>query len=239
MADPVEMATLHMATGDPARMPSFTPFAQGDYFLNASSSTTCGVSLDACLFIPAPSSFTFAWNHGGIQPEIATTWVGIVGPGVQNLGEDHGVWTDHTDLRPTILALTGLKDTYVSDGRVVTEVLDAKAVAKAIKDNQAALEGLGAAWKQVNAPFGSFAQDTLIASTRALASDAAGDQVYAGIEADIADLTATRNQLAGEIRIALFNAEFNGQKIKDKQANAWIQEANTLLDAAHALAAGS
>ena len=40
----------------------------------------------------------------------------------------------------------------------MTQVLDAKAVAQALKDNQGTLEALGEAWKQVNAPFGQFAQ---------------------------------------------------------------------------------
>src|SRR5262249_57237332 len=35
MADPVEENLLHMVTADPARTPTFTPFAQGDFFLNA------------------------------------------------------------------------------------------------------------------------------------------------------------------------------------------------------------
>jgi hypothetical protein len=236
MADPVEQAALHMSTADAARMPTFTPFAQGDYFLNASSNTSCGASLDLCLFIPGPSSFTFAWNHGGIQPEIATTWTGIVGPGVEVHGEDHDVFTDHTDLRPTILALTGLKDTYVSDGRVVTEILDPKALNAALKDNQGSLEALGQAWKQVNAPFGSFSKDTLVASTASLASDSAGDATYAQMENRIAELASARNALVSQIRAAVFNAEFSGQKIKDKQASAWIQQANALLNAAHQLA---
>ena len=60
-----------------------------------------------------------------------------------------------------MLALLGLHDLYVSDGRVMTQVLDAKAVAQALKDNQGTLEALGEAWKQVNAPFGQFAKDTL------------------------------------------------------------------------------
>jgi len=42
---------------------------------------------------------TFAWNHGGIAPEIANTWIGLVGPGVRNLRQDDTTWTDHTDLR--------------------------------------------------------------------------------------------------------------------------------------------
>ena len=84
MADPVEEKLLHMVTADPARTPTFTPFAQGDYFLNASSTTPCADNdLSNCVFLPntAASNQTFAWNHGGIQPEVATTWVGMVGPG--------------------------------------------------------------------------------------------------------------------------------------------------------------
>ena len=57
------------------------------------------------------------------QPEIAQTWLGIVGPGVRNLGQDNSTWTDHTDWRPTILSLVGLDDSYVHDGRVVVEPL--------------------------------------------------------------------------------------------------------------------
>ena len=88
MADPVEEKLLHMVTADPARTPTVTPFAQGDYFLNAAvgTPTTCANNdLSNCVFLPntTPPNQTFAWNHGGVQPEIATTWVGIVGPGVE------------------------------------------------------------------------------------------------------------------------------------------------------------
>ena len=114
MADPIEEKVLHMVTADPARTPTFTPFAQGDYFLNASSATPCDFSTTtgatACVFLPStapPPNQTFAWNHGGIQPEVARTWVGIIGPGVKNLGQDPSFWSDHTDLRPTMLALHG------------------------------------------------------------------------------------------------------------------------------------
>ena len=95
-----------MVTADPARTPTFTPFAEGDYFLNASSTTPCDNSTNAppnaCVFLPntTPPANTFAWNHGGIQPEVATTWVGIAGPGVKNLGQDHTV-------RPRITPTSG------------------------------------------------------------------------------------------------------------------------------------
>jgi hypothetical protein len=246
MADPIEEKVLHMVTADPARTPTFTPFAQGDYFLNAASAVPCDFSTTtgatACVFLPStapPPNQTFAWNHGGIQPEVARTWVGIIGPGVKNLGQDASFWSDHTDLRPTMLALTGLHDSYVTDGRVMTEVVDPKAVAQALKDNQGTLEALGQAWKQVNAPFGDFAKDTLIASTAALASESAGDSTYNDIENQILSLGASRDQLADQIRLALNDAEFNGQKIKDKTARAWIDQANALLASAHALAASA
>src|SRR3954449_10331344 len=71
MADPVEEKLLHMVTADPARTPSFTPFAQGDFFLNASSTTPCANNdLNACLTTAVSNpNQSFAWNHGGIQPE--------------------------------------------------------------------------------------------------------------------------------------------------------------------------
>jgi hypothetical protein len=78
MADPVEEQLLHMVTADPQRTPTFTPFAQGDYFLSASSTTPCpGNDPNACLTtaVTNPNS-SFAWNHGGVQPEIRTTWIG-------------------------------------------------------------------------------------------------------------------------------------------------------------------
>src|SRR6185436_17570741 len=112
MADPVEEKTLHMVTADPRRTPTFTPFAAGDYFLNASSTTPCtNNELSNCVFLPntAPPASTFAWNHGGIQPEIVNTWVGWAGPGIKNNDESkwdpqrgdpddndkNTAWTDH------------------------------------------------------------------------------------------------------------------------------------------------
>jgi hypothetical protein len=68
--------------------------------------------------------YHFAWSHGDIQQEIANTWVGFVGPGDKQGGADSETWTDHTNVRPTILTLLGLKDDYLQDGRVLIEGLD-------------------------------------------------------------------------------------------------------------------
>ena len=103
-----------MITADPQRTPTLTMFALPDYFLFAGAANC----ILPCITVPTtPPTSTFAWNHGGIQPEIATTWLGMVGPGVRNNGDD-GTWADHADVRPTMLDLVGLKDTYLHDGRV-------------------------------------------------------------------------------------------------------------------------
>ena len=88
LADHIGMKTLHMVTADPFRTPTFTPFADPDWFFFATSGTppaTCATQA-ACAFIPARTNQSFAWNHGDIQDEIASTWVGYVGQGVDLLG---------------------------------------------------------------------------------------------------------------------------------------------------------
>jgi hypothetical protein len=236
MADPVEQKTLHMVTADPARTPSFTPFAQGDYFFTSASSTVpcAGNNLDNCLTVPGPSNFTFAWNHGGIQEEIGTDWLGFVGPGVEPNGRDNATWSDHTDIRPTILTLLGLEDDYVSDGRLLLENLSGWAVPDAVKKS-VRVRQLVQVYKQVNAPFGQFAMDTLAASTKALASTDAGDATYTSIENQILALTAQRDTLAGQIRSALDEATFGGQAITNQQSSSWISQAQSLLAQAAAL----
>ena len=93
-------------------------------------------------------------------------------------------------------------------------------------------------YKQLNAPFGQFAMDTLTASTRALASNDAGDATYNSIEDSIQSLTSQRDSLSVTIRNALDAAEFDGVVITDQQAQGWIDQAQSLLDQAAALAAG-
>src|SRR5437588_3133952 len=148
LADKTEMKTLHMITADPARTPTFTPFADPDWFFFASGSPATCATDAACAFIPARTNSSFAWNHGDIQDEIASTWVGLVGPGINGNGVDDGTWSDHTDVRPTILELVGLADDYVHDGRVVSEILKGYALPKALK-NSSSFVSLAQMYKQV------------------------------------------------------------------------------------------
>ncbi|HET6944367.1 MAG TPA: hypothetical protein VFI01_03380 [Gaiellaceae bacterium] len=234
LADPVEMKTLHMVTADPQRTPTLTMFAQPDYFLFAGA-PNCTTP---CITVPTtPPTNTFAWNHGGIQPEIATTWAGLVGPGVRNNGDD-STWVDHTDIRPTMLDLVGLGDSYVHDGRVLIDQLDAWAVPQTLIAHRETLRRLGEVYKQLNAPFGSFGMDTLKASTKAVESGSAtDDSTYTTIADRIASLTTSRDALASQIRAALDGAAFGSTPIDEQQAKSWISAANDLLAQAAALAA--
>ena len=245
MADPVEEKLLHMVTADPARTPTFTPFAQGDYFLNASSTDAdCADNdLSNCVFLPnavTPPNQTFAWNHGGIQPEVRSTWVGWVGPGIEKKARDldDGFFSDHTDIRPTMLALLGLKDSYVSDGRVVTEILKGDALPKGARRRR---HGRGARRRPTSRSTrrsAQFSMDTLTrVDRRAREQHVRRHDLHATPRTRSQPLGAERDALAGQIRLALWNAEFNDQKIDEKQAKDWIEQANDLLDRAAALAA--
>jgi hypothetical protein len=238
-ADQTEMKTLHMVTADAARTPTFTPFADPDWFFFASGTPATCANDAACAFIPARTSQSFAWNHGDIQDEIASTWAGYVGPGIKNLGTDHDVWTDHTDHRPTVLTLLGLKDDYNTDGRAITQIADENALPVSLRVHHPSLEKLAASYKQLMASFGSFSMDTLAASSRALASNSPGDQTYTDTESAIASLTDQRNALASDIRNGFNQAEFDGVKLSENQIKAWTQASDALLVQAANLAASS
>src|SRR5262249_5694004 len=151
LADPAAMNLLHMVTADPQRTPTLTMFADADYFL-FTGAANCNAP---CVTVPTtPPTSTFAWNHGGIQPQIATILVGIVGPGMTNDGQDDTTWSDHTDVRPTMLTLLGLQDAYVHDGRVLTEHMATNVQPVPLRGHTKTLGDLVAVYKQINAPFG-------------------------------------------------------------------------------------
>jgi hypothetical protein len=234
LADPVQEKTLHMITADPFRTPTFTLFADPDWFFFATGGGICATPAD-CASIPARTNQSFAWNHGDIQDEIASTWVGYVGPGVRNLGTSN-VWTDHTDVRPTMLTLLGLHDDYGHDGRAVVEPLYDWAIPQTLRAHRETLLRLGAVYKQLNASFGQFAMDTLTASTGALASGSASDDgKYTSIEGKIESLTAQRDALAAQIKALLDAAAFEGHAIDEQQAKHLIDQTKALLEQAHEL----
>ena len=235
MADQTGMKALHMyTTGDLKRNAQFVFFGNPDYFITDFPSSTC----ETCVpkFGDPGVTSTFAWNHGDVQKEIGQTWAGFVGPGVASQ-PDVMAFSDHTDLKSTINALTGVRDTYRHDGRVETEALVAAALPPAVAGERAAVESLGQLYKAINAPFGQFAQDILIVSTKALQGSDMGDATYTSKEASIATLTTQRDALVVQIRSALDEAQFASQIVDPMQIASWTSQAQTLLNNADALAA--
>lgn len=227
LADPVELNLLHMITADPARTPTLTMFANPNYFLfnaGTSCSTPC-TSLDS----------GFAWNHGDVSPDVNTTWLGMVGPGVLHLGVDHAVWSDHTDTRTTMLVLLGLKDDYQHEGRALFEVLANWAVPESLLDHRNVLTELAQAFKQINAPVGALGLSTLRISTRALESSSPGDATYTRLENKLTSITTLRNSIASQMLNLLEGAEFHNMNINVHQANGLIEQAQQLLEQVNAM----
>jgi len=227
MVDPVGQHLLHMSSAaDPAREPTFTFFGDPNFFFETVGSATPVVGPN------------FAWNHGDIQAEIGRTFIGIVGPGVKNLGttQPSDFFTDHVDVRPTLLYLTGLTDDYQHDGRVILELIDPSILPRRLRAQSDTLKALGQVYKQINAPFGDLAKNTLKVSTIALTSNTTGDITYTNLENHIANWTTRRDALASQIKSMLDGAEFNGKSINDFQAWWLIIQGEILLAEADACA---
>ena len=232
LADQAELELLHMISHDANRTPNFVLFGNPDYFLTASGHGTppCTPATDAAsCFV---QSRAFAWNHGDFQREIVRTWLGVVGPGVRKLGPTDQMFTDHTDIRPTILSLAKLKDDYVHDGRVLFEVIHDDALPVALRGHSDTLSDLAEAYKRINAPTGRLGLSTLVGiSTRAVASgDSSNDSIYTSLEDRIRDLTARRNDIAGPMIDMLEGAAFQDQKIDEHEARRLTAQANDLLE---------
>jgi hypothetical protein len=223
MADLTEMKILHMLTADPQRNPSFVMFADPDYFFQTSGSPAVAES-------PA-----FAYNHGGIQPEISTVWVGFVGPGIVNRGIDSKTFADETDYRPTMLSLLGLRDEYQHEGRVLSEEISPWALPHAVGQGRQTFEALAAALKQINAPFGQLGKDTLAISTVALNGNDAKDATYTRLENELTKIGADRDAIAARMLHLLEAAEFDGRPISEREAFPLIVQADLLVAYTHLL----
>jgi hypothetical protein len=226
LADRAEMTLLHMITSNPARSPSFTMFGNPDYF-NTTSSASTGQGKD-CSQAPACVSETpgFAWNHGDVQRDITRTWMGMVGPGVNRAGRDDHVFSDHTDLRPTMIALAGLKDDYTHDGRVLIEFLDDRALPRSLRRSEGFID-LAQAYKQINAPLGSVGLDSLRFANRSILGS---DAVYGRFLGQIADIAGQRDALVAEIKPLLAAAAFDNQPVDERRADQLVRRARALID---------
>jgi hypothetical protein len=211
LADKAEMKLLHMVPFLADRVPTFTMFGNDNYF-NQTSGTSTGKGKD-CSQPPACVSEEtgFAWNHGDFQKQITRTWFGMAGPGVAQQGRFDGVFSDHTDLRPTVLTLLGLKDDYVHDGRVLVENLDPHALPDSLRDSLFAYTALAQAYKEINATKGPVGVNSLVAANRAIASN---DATYNKFLTKIGAITTERDALAGQMIGLLNGAAFANQPVR-------------------------
>jgi hypothetical protein len=260
MVDPTAEQLLHFVNADPNRTPSFTVWPNPDVFFSRGMGDSCAKGTTAATAVTGCNSLnsSFAWNHGYYAPEVDNTWLGLAGPGVAHNGLDghdaasgpnssgnaasglttvpqvslQGTWADHTDTRPTLLALVGLKDDYVGDGRVLTEDLTIRPGAT----SDPLFLPLAQCYKQLNSSVGLFGTDVILADTAALKTGtSASDTQYQSFLAQLQTLGAARDSLAGNIKLELWNAEFNGQHLP-KQATGDLTGCGGLLPQAGAIA---
>jgi hypothetical protein len=218
LIDPVGMKALHMITGDPLRTPNYIMFGDPDYYFQLSGPI-------------AVEDSGFAWNHGGVDHAINRTWLGLVGPGVKNVGKDDSVWSDHTDIRPTMLVLAGLEDDYSHEGRALAEEIQPWALPNGIGADADGFILVGQSLKEINAPVGPLGHAILNISTHALASGSAtNDSTYTNLEGQISLITSLRDDLAGRMEQRLEDAEFHNKPIHIWEALAFSIEAQALLD---------
>jgi hypothetical protein len=245
IADPQEEALLHMVDADPARTPTFALFAKPDYYLATGSATCTG----SCV----TTDDSFAWDHGDYAAEIDTNYAGFVGPGVKHLGLDgspadqgpnsagpdsgqvtvpqentKGPWLDETDIRPTLMYLTGLRDDYEHDGRVITQILaDPNHALSAT-----GVTSLGECYKQMNSSVGDVGTDTLEAATKAAESTSTGDEVYKDTDTALGGLETVRDALAGQIKGELEAAAFHNTPIPAQEVQDQTFACQLVIEAA-------
>jgi hypothetical protein len=222
LADPAEMKLLHMVTSNPARTPSMTMFGNEEYFFQNANGGACAQQSD-CVFVGAG----FAWNHGDVQQDITQTWTAMVGPGVQHLGHYDRVFSDHTDVRPTVLALVGLKDSYVHDGRVMAEWMDDKALPTGIRQNRAEFVQLAETFKQLNAPLGQLGQASLDYANHSIKGT---DKVYNRYLTKIDNITSQRDSLVKDIKTVLDAAAFGKSSVDLRSGIGLDVRAKLLID---------
>lgn len=240
-ASALEQRVLHMQTADPLRTPTYSLFPKPDFYFSTSGPN---VSINS----------SFAWNHGYYSPNIDITWAGVAGPGVAVRGVDGpqawqgnessdpnsthtvpeassvGTWVEETDLRPTLLKLTGLTDDYLSDGRVIGQILANEPAALTATDE------LAAAYRAINSSVGEFATATLIADTRAQATGSAtDDEQFADEQAALMRLANARDALASDMK-GLLAAAAAGTVPDTGKIHGDLGKARALLNRAHDLA---
>jgi hypothetical protein len=126
-----------------------------------------------------------------------------------------GTWVDETDIRPTLLFLTGLHDDNLQDGRVISHSQILTQPDHPVRGHS--VTALGACYKQFDSSVGQFGAFTLIVSTKAVTSTSPGDSLFNSVNAKLFALEKARDSLAQRIKDELNDAAFWNVRVHDAQ----------------------
>ena len=172
-----------------------------------------------------------AWNHGIIAPDIDTTFLALAGPGINVKGVENDIWSDHTDTRPTMLALLGLRDDYPNQGRALTEVFQNWALPNGVRDSADPFLKLAQAYKRISAPVAEFALTSLRVSAAASSAAQAGDKAkHNNLESQLVVTAALCNDLSAAMANLLNAAAFHGRRITEPEVSQLVRSANDLVE---------
>lgn len=212
VADPAELKTLHVASNQaPTRTPSFILFSKPDIWYNTSGSATFSYNSN------------YLWNHGTISPDICTTWLGLVGPGIKSNTVSHE-WLDHADTMPTIYQVMGFDLNQPQfDGVPAFDAIDPAYLPTGVAQNGAMIRQASELFKQLNAPLGQFGMSTLSIASQPYTTVA--NSVYRDVytvaaqastaDATIANLSSTRDLLASTMQQDLLKSWSSNQYSND------------------------
>ena len=232
LADRAQMQLMHMVTASPARTPHFIMFGDPDYNNRTAASRADCAAPPACVAIDPDA----AWVGSDMAQLADTSWFAIAGPGVARLGQTADVLSHHADLRPTMLALLGLADSYVHDGIVLVDVLQANALPPGLAGDRETYAALSRSYKTLNDPLGQLGRNGLALATQAIKGS---DTTYQRYLHAIGAITAARDALADEMNAALDGAAFARRPINPAIARLLIDRAGALLNEMEELAGSS
>jgi hypothetical protein len=132
-----------------------------------------------------------------------------------------------------MLALLGLKDSYVHDGRVLAEKLFDQALPSGLRRGRENFIELAKTYKQLNAPLGSVGRHSLVYANRSITSN---DAIYAQYLTKLGTVTSDRDSLAAQIKTALDAAAFANQPLDEQQEDGLARRARKLIDQVEDLA---
>ena len=181
--------------------------------------------------------FVITADDGPVGTRVAdanTTFLALVGPGISLKGIQSEVWSDHADIRPTMLALVGLKDAYLGDGRALIEVFQPWALPAGTHETSDQFLQLATAYKRIAAPVAEFAQVSLRVSTTA---EGAAETKHNNLQSQLLVVGALRNDLSTAMANLLNDAVFHGRHISEPETRQLVRSANDLLEYVKLLAA--